>query len=125
MTDDAAAVAPGKTLFGKAFKVLDYLIRGLTLAAIAPLMLVGGYVILMGAGSPSGGSWVLLVGFGMLVLIAGVVAISAIAPQLLTRRLPLPETARLLLSRVPVYFFFGAACAYGLIQLLPQMLSIR
>jgi hypothetical protein len=107
MTDAKHAVAQqNKTPLGKAIKVLDYIIRGLTLLALVPLTPI--FVLSVGMGlnrNPLMGLSVLAI----FIVMLGMLAISAIAPELFTRRLPLSGNARLLLSRLPVYlaFFLG------------------
>ena len=111
MTDAQQAVAQqDKRPFERAVRALDYTIRGLTLVALVPMTPILFFVI----GMASHRSLLLMVGMViMLMLIVAMLAISAIAPQLFTRRLPLSENARLLLSRVPVYVSFVALCYFG------------
>jgi hypothetical protein len=111
MTGPEQAVAQKhQTPFYRVIKGLDYIyiIRGLTLVATVPLAFGALMISVMAADkNPLMASGVLAIG----ILLVGILAISAIAPDRLTRRLPVSGDMRLLLSGLPVCFGF-LLCIY-------------
>ncbi len=111
MTDAEQVVSQKKTTpFDKVIKGLDFTLRVLGLLAAVLLAIMGFFIVLMGANKEP------IMAFGALAVgsvLLGILAISAIDPDRLTRRLPVSGNIRVLLGRLPfclaillvIYFF--------------------